>query len=71
METVTVSSKFQVVIPSHVRRQLRIRPGDKLAVIAKHGVIHFIPVRAFEASRGLFNGTKAGLREVRDHSDRM
>ena len=71
METVTVSSRFQVVIPSRVRREHRIRPGDKLAVIVKHGVIHLIPVRMFEASRSVFKGTKAGLRDVRDHSERM
>ncbi len=71
METVTVSSKFQVVIPRSVRRVHRIRPGDKLAVIVKHGVVHLVPIRPFDTSRGLLKRTKADLRDVRDHSDRF
>jgi AbrB family looped-hinge helix DNA binding protein len=71
METVTVSSKFQVVIPERVRREHRIKPGDKLAVIVKHGIVHLVPVRPFGESDGLFRGTKLDLRSVRDHSDRI
>jgi AbrB family looped-hinge helix DNA binding protein len=71
METVTVSSKFQVVIPEKVRRHHGIRPGDKLAVIVKHGVVHLVPVRPFEASKGMFKGSKVDLRNIRDHSERL
>lgn len=71
METVTVSSKFQVVIPRNVRREHRIRPGDKLAVVVKHGVVHLVPVRPFEGSRAMFKGPKSTDRDVRDHSDRF
>ncbi len=71
METVTVSSKYQVVIPEKVRRHHGIRPGDKLAVIVKHGVVHLVPVRPFEASKGMFKGSKVDLRDLRDHSERF
>jgi AbrB family looped-hinge helix DNA binding protein len=71
METVTVSSKFQVVIPEKVRRHHGIRPGDKLAVIVKHGVVHLVPIRPFEASKGMFKGSKVDLRSIRDHSERF
>ena len=71
METVTVSSKFQVVIPERVRREHRIRPGDKLAVIVKHGVVHLVPVRPFASSEALFRGSRLDLRNVRDHADRL
>jgi AbrB family looped-hinge helix DNA binding protein len=71
METVTVSSKFQVVIPEMVRRHHGIRPGDKLAVIVKHGVVHLVPVRPFESSKGMFKGAKVDLRDLRDHSERI
>ncbi len=71
METVTVSSKYQVVIPEAVRRHHRIRPGDKLAVIVKHGVVHLVPIRPFGSSKGMFKGTKADPRDLRDHSDRL
>lgn len=71
METVTVSSKFQIVIPRTVRKELHIRPGDKLAVVGKDGVVRMVPVRPFEGSRGMFKGAKATARYVRDHFDRF
>jgi AbrB family looped-hinge helix DNA binding protein len=71
METVTVSSKYQVVIPEKVRRQHGIRPGDRLAVIVKHGVVHLVPVRPFQVSKGMFRDSKIDLRDVRDHTDRF
>lgn len=70
METVTVSSKFQVVIPRKVREENRIRPGDKMAVLVKHGVVHLVPVRPFPKSKGMFRGVDFDLSDLRDHSDR-
>ena len=70
METVTVSSKYQVVIPQRVRTTNHVRPGDKMAVIVKHGVVHLIPVRPLRASKAMFKGLELDLSDVRDHSDR-
>lgn len=71
MDTVTVSSKYQVVIPEKVREENKIRPGDKMAVLVKHGVVHLVPVRPFSHSKGLLRGLKVDLDDVRDHSDRV
>ncbi len=71
MDTVTVSTEFQVVLPEQVRRRIGIRAGDQLAVIAKHGVITLVPVRPFEASRGVFQGTPLDPLDVRDESERF
>jgi AbrB family looped-hinge helix DNA binding protein len=71
MEVVTVSPKYQVVIPESVRKERHIRPGDRMAVIVKHGVVHLVPVRPFATSKGMLRGTKIDLEEIRDHSDRM
>jgi AbrB family looped-hinge helix DNA binding protein len=70
METVTVSSKYQVVIPERVRPENRIRPGDKMAVLVKHGVVHLVPVRPFERSKEMFRGLELDLTDLRDRSDR-
>lgn len=70
METVTVSSKYQVVIPERIRTENRIRPGDKMAMLVKHGVVHLVPVRPLAASKGMFRGLKLDLEDVRDHVDR-
>jgi len=44
MQTVKISPKFQVVIPEKVRNEMRLKAGERLAVIQKDHVIHLIPV---------------------------
>ena len=43
MGVVTVSSKYQIVIPLDVRKKMNLRPGQKVVVIEKDGVVHLIP----------------------------
>ena len=45
MQTVTVSPKFQVVIPRCVRESLHLRPGQKMQVVEYSGRIELIPER--------------------------
>lgn len=56
MATVTVSEKFQVVIPKSVRESLAIRPGQKLEVIVHEGRAEFVPVREMKTMRGFLHG---------------
>ena len=69
MEAVTVSSKFQVVIPEEIRRKIGIKALQKLIVIEKDGVIHLIPLRPIEELRGFIRGI--GTEEIRDEADRI
>lgn len=56
METVTVSPKFQVVIPRSVRESMDIRPGQKMDVFEYDGRIEFVPVRHPRELRGFAQG---------------
>lgn len=56
MATVTVSPKYQVVIPSALRRVLGIRPGQKIEVLAYEGRMEFVPVRPMKSMRGFLSG---------------
>ena len=56
MQTVTVSPKYQVVIPRDVRRALKIRPGQKLRVIEHEGRIELLPADDIAALRGFLKG---------------
>jgi len=56
MDTVTVSPKFQVVIPQAVRKLLGIRPGQKVRVIPYENRIELIPVEPVQNSRGFLEG---------------
>ncbi len=71
METVTVSSKCQVVIPERIRQENRIRPGDKMTMPVKHGVVYLVPLRPLAGTKGMFRGLDLGLDDPRDHSDRV
>jgi AbrB family looped-hinge helix DNA binding protein len=52
MTTVTVSSKFQIVIPARIREALRIKPGERLHAIEYRDRIELVPVRRAKAARG-------------------
>jgi len=69
MDTVTLSSKFQLVLPRRARQRLRLRPGMKFTVLDKGGVIFLVPERSMRASRGIAEG--ASTRGLRDKKDRL
>ena len=56
MEAVTISPKFQVVIPKSVREQLHLVPGQKLQVISFGNRIELIPQRDLGEMRGFLKG---------------
>ncbi|MEK6973605.1 MAG: AbrB/MazE/SpoVT family DNA-binding domain-containing protein [archaeon] len=56
METVTVSPKFQILIPKSVRAELDIRSGEKMAMIEKNGILYVIPNKKMKESRGMISG---------------
>jgi AbrB family looped-hinge helix DNA binding protein len=68
METVKVSKKYQVVIPEKLRDDAKIRPGDKMLVITKHGILQYIPVRPIEKTKGMVKGLDTKV--IRDEHDR-
>jgi AbrB family looped-hinge helix DNA binding protein len=51
MDTVTVSPKFQVVIPRRVRELLGVQPGQKVKVILYDNRIEMIPLRPVQDLR--------------------
>ena len=52
MDTVTVSSKYQIVIPQDVREKIELKPGQKIVVIEKDGIVHLIPQKPIKEMRG-------------------
>ena len=67
MSVTLVSTKYQVVIPKEVRRELGIRTGQKMTCIAKNGIIYLVPDRPLSSLRGFAKGISAqGVREKKD-----
>jgi len=56
MSTVTISPKYQVVIPREIREKLGLKPGLKVHVLAFEGRIELIPVVPISDLRGFMQG---------------
>jgi AbrB family looped-hinge helix DNA binding protein len=54
MALVTVSPRFQIVIPKAVRETLGIRPGQKVEAFAVGNRIELVPVTPIGALRGKY-----------------
>ncbi len=70
MATVTVSPKYQVVIPKELREQLGLKPGQKLFMYVVDGRIHLEIPRSITELRGMAKG-KSWKDDYRDRSDRF
>ncbi len=66
METVTVSPKYQIVIPKAVRQLLGIRAGQKMTVIAYDNRIVLIPSRPIQKARGLLREMDTSIEREED-----
>ena len=58
---VTVSPKYQVVIPQAVRESAGIEPGARMMVVNLGGVIRLLPVKSAAHYRGIARGLDAKL----------
>jgi len=66
MHAVTVSPKFQVVIPRAVRASLRLHPGQKMQVVEYEGRIELIPERDITELQGFLKGINTELKREGD-----
>lgn len=66
MNTVTLSPKFQVVIPQSVRESLGLKPGEKMQVLQYDGRVEFIPVRPMRQMRGFLKGINTRIEREDD-----
>ena len=68
MEAVTISPKFQVVIPRTIRETLKLKPGLKVQVLVYGNRIELIPIREISEMRGFLKGINT---EVEREPDRV
>ncbi|MDH4162595.1 MAG: AbrB/MazE/SpoVT family DNA-binding domain-containing protein [Nitrospirota bacterium] len=66
MKTVTVSPKYQVVIPRDVRETLSIKPGEKMQVINYANRIELVPVKKVKSMRGFLKGIDTTVNREKD-----
>lgn len=66
MSIVTLSPKFQVVIPQRIRETLGLKPGQKIQAIQYLDRVEFIPVRPPRAMRGFLRGINTAVPRDKD-----
>jgi AbrB family looped-hinge helix DNA binding protein len=66
MPTVTVSTKYQIVIPREIRESLKVKAGQKFTAIQYGDRIELVPVRSMKSMRGFAGGVDTTVPREKD-----
>jgi len=66
MKTITVSPKYQIVIPKELRESLQIKPGEKINIMQFGNRIELIPVKSIKKMRGFLKGIDTTVKREGD-----
>lgn len=66
MPTVTVSTKFQIVIPREIRESLHVQVGQKFQAIQYGDRIELVPIQNVKEMRGYVKGIDTAIRREKD-----
>ena len=66
MSTVTISPKYQVVIPKEIREALGIKPGEKAEIIPYENRIELILLKNIKKMRGFLKGIDTTVKREKD-----
>lgn len=66
MHAVTLSPKYQVVIPREMRKDMALHPGQKMQVVEYEGRIELIPERDIAELRGMLKGKDVSFKREED-----
>jgi AbrB family looped-hinge helix DNA binding protein len=69
MDTVTISPKYQVVIPREIREKWNVKPGQKVRFIIYGNRLEIVPVRDIKEARGFLKGMSSNVE--REEEDRV
>ena len=69
MDTVTISPKYQVVIPRAIREKWNVKPGQKVRFIIYGNRLEIVPVRDIKSARGFLKGMGSDIE--REEEDRV
>lgn len=66
MTTVTVSPKYQIVIPKEIRESMGIVSGQKVQIMSYQGRIEVIPLKPMKEMRGFLEGIDTTVLREKD-----
>lgn len=68
MATVTISSKFQLVIPKAVREAMELKPGQQMRVFSSGDRLEMVPVKKLRGMRGFLKGIDTSVPRDEDRA---
>ena len=66
LDTVSVSPKWQVVIPRRIREALGLKPGQKMQALQYGDRVELIPLLPLASARGILKGLATDIERDRD-----
>jgi len=66
MKTVTISSKYQVVIPKDIRESIGLKAGTTLEIINYGSRIELVPIRPMKNLKGIYKGINTDIEREDD-----
>ena len=66
MKTITISSKYQVVIPKEIRETIGLYVGAKLEIITYGSRIELVPIQPMKKLKGAFKGINTDIQREED-----
>ncbi len=66
MQAVTVSPKFQIVIPKEIRKTMGIVSGQKIQILMYQNRIELIPIKPIKELRGFLKGINTDIKRDKD-----
>ncbi len=67
MKPVTISSRYQVVIPREIREQFDLQPGQKIIFVPDNGSLRVVVIRSIKEARGMLKGMN--INDIREEVD--
>ncbi|MBP6582726.1 MAG: AbrB/MazE/SpoVT family DNA-binding domain-containing protein [Chromatiaceae bacterium] len=71
METTTLSTKYQLVLPKATRESLHLKPGQRFLVRASERGIELVPCEPLAELRGFLSGADTGMDDIRERDERV
>ena len=66
MKTITISPKYQIVIPKEIRKELKLKPGQKLQVIQAEDRVEYIILKDIKDARGFLKSMNTDILREED-----
>jgi AbrB family looped-hinge helix DNA binding protein len=71
METTTLSTKYQLVLPKAIREPLGLKPGQRFLVRPSDHGIELVPCEPLSELRGFLAGSDTGMDDIRERDERV